>query len=220
MPDLLPWPTRGLPLHQHTHTHTQDNSDKHGDTCAACHIPPCDCGFQMSVERLNPGYTSSSLENSGWIGVPRVEAPAMFKRGAIYYLLFDRLSCFGPQGSGAVVYTATSPLGPYAAQGNINRHGPFRPYQLGFIIVPGQQTYVAEVDGTFVWMADLWDSYTDEPSGKNVKVLLDALFRFWPRLTPKPRISAVRTGTQSSASHAPPHCSRAPALAGQMALSA
>ena len=97
----------------------------------------------MSVEKLAPDFKSSALENSGFIGAPTVEAPAMFKRAplsltplsrpvrtvgvwcvservelvawagrGVYYLLFDRLSCFGPQGSGAVVYTSTSsPMG-------------------------------------------------------------------------------------------------------------
>lgn len=122
------------------------NSDENGHLCGACHIPPCDCGFQMSVERLAPHFRSTvPSSNSGWIGAPTVEAPAMFSRNGWYYLLFDRLSCFGPQGSGAVVYTARSPLGPYTARGNINRYGPFRESQLGFIIVPGQQTFVAQV---------------------------------------------------------------------------
>jgi hypothetical protein len=29
------------------------NSDENGHLCGACHIPPCDCGFQMSVEKLS-----------------------------------------------------------------------------------------------------------------------------------------------------------------------
>jgi hypothetical protein len=146
------------------------NSDVNGGTqCGACHIPPCDCGFQMSVEVLSPDFQTSTGVNSGWIGEPTVEAPAMFKRKGVYYLLFDRLSCFGPQGSGAVVYTATKPLGPYIAQGNINRHGPFRPSQLGFIIIPAQQTYVAKVDDQFVWQGDMWNSYIDPHTHHNVK---------------------------------------------------
>ena len=52
------------------------------------------------------------MVNSGWVGAGTVEAPAMFKRNGVYYLLFDRLSCFGPQGSGAVVYTSNHPMGP------------------------------------------------------------------------------------------------------------
>lgn len=144
------------------------NSDMNGHLCQACHIPPCDCGFQMSVERLASDFKSSAMQNSGWIGPPTVEAPAMFRRGSVYYLLFDRLSCFGPQGSGAVVYTSTGAMGPYTARNNINRHGPFRPNQLSFIIVPAQQTYVAQIGDTFLWQGDMWDSYTT-PDGRNVK---------------------------------------------------
>ena len=47
------------------------------------------------------------------VGACRVSEPGaggLAGRG-VYYLLFDRLSCFGPQGSGAVVYTSTSPMG-------------------------------------------------------------------------------------------------------------
>ena len=135
-----PWPC-SLPLNGDFNLFVDDgtgyivyNSDENGALCGACHIPPCDCGFQMSVEKLAPDFKSSALENSGFIGAPTVEAPAMFKRASslvhtvdaccvseggvvawagrgVYYLLFDRLSCFGPQGSGAVVYTSTSPMG-------------------------------------------------------------------------------------------------------------
>lgn len=49
------------------------------------------------------------------------------------------------------------------------RYGPFRESQLGFIIVAAQQTYVAEVNGTFVWQGDMWDSYTDPDNGQNIK---------------------------------------------------
>jgi hypothetical protein len=145
------------------------NSDENGHNCAACHIPPCDCGFQMSVERLNGDYTGSTMVNSGWIGEATVEAPAMFKRKGVYYLLFDRLSCFGPQGSGAVVYTAPRPMGPYTARNNINRNGPFRPSQLGFIIIPAQQGFIAKVGDAYVWQGDMWNSYTDPVTHRNVK---------------------------------------------------
>jgi beta-xylosidase len=53
------------------------------------------------VQKLTPnvGVSFAAMtENSGWVGAPTVEAPAMFKRDGWYYLLFDRLSCFGPQG--------------------------------------------------------------------------------------------------------------------------
>ena len=58
--------------------------------------------------------------------------------------------------------------GPYAAQNNINRNGPFRQSQLGFIIIPAQQTYVAKVGETWIWQGDMWNSYTDA-HGRNNK---------------------------------------------------
>jgi hypothetical protein len=70
---------------------------------------------------------------------------------------------------GAVVYTSAAATGPYVARGNINRYGPFRESQLSFIIVPAQQTYVAEVGGAYVWMGDLWDSYVVPGTGRNDK---------------------------------------------------
>ena len=81
-----PWPC-SLPLNGDFNLFVDDgtgyivyNSDENGALCGACHIPPCDCGFQMSVEKLAPDFKSSALENSGFIGAPTVEAPAMFKR--------------------------------------------------------------------------------------------------------------------------------------------
>ena len=46
---------------------------------------------------------------------------------------------------------------------------PLRESQLGFVIVPAQQTYVAEVRGRFVWMGDMWLSYVKPGAGRNVK---------------------------------------------------
>jgi hypothetical protein len=94
---------------------------------------------------------------------------ATFKKLTCYEYIWTPIEPKGPQGSGAVVYTAKKPFGPYTALDNINRHGPYRPGQLSFIIVPGQQTYVANLNGTYVWMADLWNSYINPKTKRNVK---------------------------------------------------
>jgi hypothetical protein len=39
----------------------------------------------------------------------------MVKRGAVYFVVFGPYCCFCAQGSGAIVHTASSPLGPYTA---------------------------------------------------------------------------------------------------------
>ena len=66
----------------------------------------------ISIEKLADDYLSSTRENSG-ILAQGCEACALFRRNKTYYALFDGCCCFCAQGSGARVYTAKSPLGPY-----------------------------------------------------------------------------------------------------------
>ncbi|MEO9869407.1 family 43 glycosylhydrolase [Ekhidna sp.] len=75
---------------------------------------------QLVVERLNSSYTKSTMETSNIIA-EHVEAGSMFKREGLYYLLTDYTCCFCNYGSGARVYTAKDPLGPYKFSSNINR---------------------------------------------------------------------------------------------------
>lgn len=78
-------------------------------------------GHDVSIERLSSDYLSSTQQSSGFLPPTFCEAPAMFKRNGIYYALFDTCCAFCTEGSGARVSTATSPLGPYTFQNNINR---------------------------------------------------------------------------------------------------
>jgi hypothetical protein len=78
-------------------------------------------GHRVSVERLNASFTASTLEGSDFIA-SHCEAGSMFKHGGAYYLLTDYTCCFCSQGSGAQVFTASSPLGPYTFRQNINRY--------------------------------------------------------------------------------------------------
>jgi hypothetical protein len=76
---------------------------------------------KVSVELLDGNYTASTLQGSDFIA-EHCEAGAMFKRNGVYYLLTDYTCCFCTQGSGARIYTATQPLGPYTCRQNINRY--------------------------------------------------------------------------------------------------
>jgi hypothetical protein len=124
-----------------------------------------DKGHGMSIEKLASDYLSSTQMTSGLIG-QGVEAPALFKRGSIYYAVFDNLCSFCGGGSGATVRTARSPLGPYTTQNDINR-------KAGQILVPAQQTFVAEIPtmgGTaYLWMGDLWNSRPDGVKGHDLQ---------------------------------------------------
>jgi hypothetical protein len=78
-------------------------------------------GHKLSVEALNQTYTESTLQGSNFIA-ENCEAGGMFKKNNTYYLLTDYTCCFCTQGSGAQVFTAPNPLGPYTYKQNINRH--------------------------------------------------------------------------------------------------
>lgn len=76
---------------------------------------------KVSVEKLDANYTASTLQGSDFIA-EHCEAGGMFKRNGWYYLLTDYTCCFCTQGSGARVFMAKNPLGPYRVTGNINRY--------------------------------------------------------------------------------------------------
>ena len=72
----------------------------------------------MSIERLAPDYLTSlgatdPAQSSGIFGDDNVEAPAVFRRGGVYYAVFGSCCCYCGSGSVVSVYTAASPLGPY-----------------------------------------------------------------------------------------------------------
>jgi Glycosyl hydrolases family 43 len=125
-------------------------------------------GHSISIERLAPDYLSSTGASSGVLSAGD-EAPALFKRQGIYYALFDSCCCFCPPGSGAKVYSATAPLGPYTYANNINRT------PTGAVIVGAQQTQIARLETTagpaYIWMGDRWGSAPDGRKGHD--------FQFW-----------------------------------------
>ena len=74
----------------------------------------------VSVDLLSDDYLSSTGKNSGFI-LSNSEACSLFKRNGIYYMLADYTCAFCKEGSGACVFTASNPLGPYQCVNNINR---------------------------------------------------------------------------------------------------
>ena len=79
-------------------------------------------GHLLSIERLTPDLLSSSKVNvSGFFPIDYVESPSLFKRAGKYYLLSPSCCCACRGGSGLVVYSANSILGPWVMQkGDIN----------------------------------------------------------------------------------------------------
>jgi hypothetical protein len=128
-------------------------------------------GHAIRVEQLSSDYVSSTGKTSQ-ILAKGCEAPAMFRHGDDYYVLFDSACCFCSKGSGARVYKASSPLGPYQQLSNVNRDAQNSP------IIHGQQTYVATLPTAegpvLMWMADRWGSRPDHIKGHD--------FQYWSPL--------------------------------------
>ncbi len=123
-------------------------------------------GHEIRIERLSDDFLGSSGEASPPLGTGS-EAPAMFRRAGRYYVLFDHTCCFCPQGSGARVFVAGTPFGPYRELPNINRGAGGKP------VVAAQQTFVAAIPAAngpeFIWMGDRWESSPDGVKGHDLQ---------------------------------------------------
>jgi hypothetical protein len=131
-----------------------------------------DDGYAIRVLSLTPDYLGLTGEASA-ILVKGGEAPLMFRRNNLYYVLCGPLCAACPAGSQVQVLTAASPFGPFTPRSNINR----RPDN-GAPTIPAQETWVAKIpalDGSaFIWMADRWQSTPDGIKGHD--------FQFWAPL--------------------------------------
>ena len=133
----------------------------------------------IKVEQLSADFLGSSGKTSAiFLPFPHQlhpggadEAPAMFQRKGIYYVLFGHGCCFCAGGSGVNVFSATHPLGPYSSAN--------ASYDIGCQTEPGhtpdigkcesvakaQQNSVFPVITTtgmeFVWTGDRWQSAED-----------------------------------------------------------
>ena len=132
----------------------------------------------LSVADRAPTNTSSGIFGNAF-----VEAPAIFKRGGIYYALFGECCCFCGHGSGIGVYTAAAPLGPWTYHENIGCTGGEpksgcgcgmnngSPSSLqceplyGTSVTKAQQNFVIQAHTPtgveFIWTGDMWQSASD-----------------------------------------------------------
>ena len=141
----------------------------------------------MTVEQLTDDFTGTlgASRNSGPIGVSNVEAPALFKRGPLYYAVFGQCCCYCQEGSPVTVYvSASGALGPYAARNVISARG-----AAGDAISAQQSDIFAWTDASgdtqFMWYGDRWQS---APDGKKAHD-----FTYWGALgfTPDGNITAM-----------------------------
>ena len=77
-------------------------------------------GYGMAVERLDPGMRTGTGAVVN-LGLSKVEAPSLFKRGATYYLTLSDPGCAYCAGTGTTYFTAPSPLGPWTRAGSLSK---------------------------------------------------------------------------------------------------
>jgi hypothetical protein len=136
---------------------------------------------KIYVEKLTEDYLSGTGEASEFLA-SNCEGPVLFKREGVYYALFDNTCCFCPAGSGARVYTAPTPFGPYEYRGDINRNVNVDPRKIisrdsdtdpgagrDDVIIAAQQAQITSlptIDGEkLIWIGDRWGSADDGVKG-------------------------------------------------------
>jgi len=114
------------------------------------------------------------------------EAPSMFKRNGVYFVIAGRECCVCKGGSNIIVYTSTiSALGPYTLQGDVGSRTdkPFDPYSPNNYITRAQQTKVFPVkaeDGSvqYLWVGNQWVTSALPGQPRNNDLLYWSVLRF------------------------------------------
>jgi len=108
----------------------------------------------------------------------------MMRRGEMYYAIVASDCCFCAQGSSAIVYTASDPLGPWTRHNDINSIAASvdedREVANSHRRVSAQQSFVLEVpqpDGmAYLWGGDRWQSADDGFKSHDYQVWLPLVF--------------------------------------------
>lgn len=112
---------------------------------------------RVVVEKLTNDYLDSEGQAVP-ISASGNEAPMIFQRNDYFYLLYGPTCCFCRDGSGAQVWTAKDPMGPWNDEGyDINP----KSWMFGSRVIKAQNNFVAQLNGNFVYTADLWTSAPD-----------------------------------------------------------
>jgi hypothetical protein len=135
---------------------------------------------QVSIEKLTPDYhdTLGAAASTGPISPKNNEAPILFERQGLYYLLFGNTCCFCSGGANSQVWVASAPMGPWnntgvdinpkkrihaqenfviQAQGDRSRF----PRAQGDRAVNGSTGGATETEALYIYTGDLWTSAAD-----------------------------------------------------------
>lgn len=105
---------------------------------------------QIAVEQLDPTWTTGTGRVATLPEI-HVEAPSMFKRGALWYLSYSDPACPYCNNAGSSYDTATNPFGPWTKRGT--------PWANSCV---GQHTGISELAGQYVYESDRW---VQKPTG-------------------------------------------------------
>ncbi len=110
-------------------------------------VGPGNTPADIVVERLNPTWTSGTGQHVR-LGTPMAESPALFHRGALWYVIYSAAAPYGV--TSAHYATAPAPLGPWTLRGQISARS-----------CEGQSADVAVLTGPsgtvhYVWQVDRW----------------------------------------------------------------
>ncbi|QEC65696.1 family 43 glycosylhydrolase [Mucilaginibacter ginsenosidivorans] len=122
------------------------------DNGKAYHVFSSEENYTLQIAELDAGYTGYTGKFARVYIGHQTEAPALFKRNGIYYMIGS--GCTGWAPNEARWFTAASIWGPWTFHGNPCK-GPDA--QLTF---NGQSTFVLPVEGkkdAFIFMADKWE---------------------------------------------------------------
>jgi hypothetical protein len=121
------------------------------DDGKAYHIFSAEENFTLDIAELNDDYTAHTGKFSRVYAGHQTEAPAIFKRNGIYYLIGSGTTGWDP--NPARWFTAKSIYGPWTYHGNPCKGAGSE------ITFGGQSTYVLPIAGkkdAFIFMADKW----------------------------------------------------------------
>ena len=105
---------------------------------------------QIAVEQLDPTWTTGTGAVA-FLPELHVEAPSMFKRGALWYMMYSDPACPYCSNAGSSYDTASSPFGPWTKRGT--------PWPSSCV---GQPAAVNALNSQFIYQSDRW---AQKPAG-------------------------------------------------------
>lgn len=103
------------------------------------------------IEKLSPDYLTGTGEYVKEVTNGKTEAPGLFKRNGIYYVVYSDPNCGYCSATGASYRTATSPLGPWSAPKKISNNS-----------CGGQPSFVSTIKlntgEVYIFGSDLWNN--------------------------------------------------------------